>query len=64
MENKRRLAIIDKTFGTKLRSICNERYTWKEKTKDYEKIYREGVKAIKEINQLFFETEDPQFLGS
>ncbi len=26
---------------------------WKEKTKDYEKIYREGVKAIKEINQLF-----------
>ncbi len=26
---------------------------WKEKTKDYEKIYTEGVKAIKEINQLF-----------
>jgi type I restriction enzyme R subunit len=26
---------------------------WKEKTKDYEKIYREGVKAIREINQLF-----------
>jgi type I restriction enzyme R subunit len=26
---------------------------WKEKTKDYEKIYTEAVKAIKEINQLF-----------
>jgi type I restriction enzyme R subunit len=26
---------------------------WREKTKDYEKIYTEGVKAIKEINQLF-----------
>ena len=26
---------------------------WKEKTKDYEKIYTEGVKAINEIAQLF-----------
>jgi type I restriction enzyme R subunit len=26
---------------------------WGEKTKDYEKIYREGVKAIEEINSLF-----------
>ncbi len=26
---------------------------WREKTKDYEKIYTVGVKAIKEINQLF-----------
>ena len=26
---------------------------WREKTKDYERIYTEGVKAIKEINQLF-----------
>ncbi|PIV24841.1 MAG: hypothetical protein COS40_01060 [Deltaproteobacteria bacterium CG03_land_8_20_14_0_80_45_14] len=26
---------------------------WREKTKDYEKIYTEGVRAIKEINQLF-----------
>ncbi|MGB9628678.1 MAG: HsdR family type I site-specific deoxyribonuclease, partial [Thermodesulfobacteriota bacterium] len=26
---------------------------WREKTRDYEKIYTEGVKAINEINQLF-----------
>jgi type I restriction enzyme R subunit len=26
---------------------------WREKTKDYEKIYMEGVKAIEEINSLF-----------
>jgi type I restriction enzyme R subunit len=26
---------------------------WREKTKDYEKIYTEGVKAISEINNLF-----------
>jgi len=26
---------------------------WREKTKDYEKIYKEGVKAIGEINSLF-----------
>ena len=26
---------------------------WREQTKDYERIYTEGVKAVKEINQLF-----------
>jgi type I restriction enzyme R subunit len=34
---------------------------WREKTKDYEKIYTEGVKAISQINQLFIRQKSLNF---
>jgi type I restriction enzyme R subunit len=34
---------------------------WREKTKDYEKIYTEGAKAIGEINQLFMRQKSLKF---
>jgi type I restriction enzyme R subunit len=52
-----RLVLVDKHRNPIYESLVErvERLLemWREKTKDYEKIYMEGVKAIREINSLF-----------
>lgn len=51
-----RFVLVDK-FKNPVSESLSEKvqrllYLWKEKTKDYEKIYQEGVKVIKEFMQL------------
>lgn len=51
-----RFIIVDKTknpiYETLTEKVERILKLWKEKTKDYNKIYNEGVKIIEEINQL------------
>jgi type I restriction enzyme R subunit len=52
-----RLVLVDRhrnpVYESLLEKVERLLELWREKTKDYEKIYTEGVKAIKEIDQLF-----------